>query len=67
MSKCPKCEHSIFCETWGEYKCFVKGRRIYDFEKIEDCADFHARGVKVKDPDCQCDDCMTNAGYDDED
>lgn len=27
--KCKECEHAIFCETFGEYKCRLYTKRIY--------------------------------------
>lgn len=30
MNNCKNCEHAIFDEKWGELKCKVKCRRIYE-------------------------------------
>lgn len=40
MTKCKLCEHAIFDETWGEYKCKVKQRRVPQTEKTMRCKDF---------------------------
>lgn len=40
--KCKGCKHSIFDETWGEYKCKKLYRRIYDPASGENCALFEA-------------------------
>ncbi len=62
---CIDCEHSIYCDTWGEYKCTVKVMRIYEPEnEAIRCKDFKraprkdALGDKKK-PKCQCKHCQS--------
>ena len=55
--ECIKCTNSIFCATWGEYKCKVKKERVYG--DISECPDFKRRDKNFKEPKCQCEDCMS--------
>lgn len=55
MARCENCESAIFCDTWGEYKCLKKLRRVRDGE-ADNCADYKKRKDEM--PDCQCEDCM---------
>lgn len=32
MSNCKTCKNAVFCETWGEWKCVPKKRRVYDID-----------------------------------
>lgn len=57
---CPVCANSIRCEIWAEWKCKVKGKRIYNYKEIKTCQDYIARGKDFEEPKCQCDDCLNN-------
>lgn len=39
-SRCVDCEHAIFDELWGEYKCKIKKRRVEDPNEYTDCKTF---------------------------
>lgn len=61
---CMNCEHSVFCDSWTEYKCLVKAKRIYEPDKEAlRCKDFKktprktALGEKEK-AKCQCKTCQ---------
>ena len=58
--KCDNCKKSIFCATWGEIKCLVKKLRIRPNEDVSDCKDYQKRGTDEENPECQCDDCLSN-------
>lgn len=61
---CMNCEHSIFCESWGEYKCLVKSRRIYEPEnEAIFCDDYkrERRRVGESESKCQCKTCLSRA------
>ena len=49
MSDCAACVHSIFDETWGEYKCKVKKITIYDIKDHRDCKSFKKQPRVKKD------------------
>lgn len=57
---CPSCVNSIFCDTWGEWKCLVKERRIYVYAGMTTCKDYKKRGKDFKKRKCQCEDCLRN-------
>lgn len=40
MSKCATCSNAIFVALWGEYKCAVKQRVIFQPELFTDCTDY---------------------------
>lgn len=40
MSNCKICEHSVFDELWGEWKCKKRQTYIYRPEVIDDCEDY---------------------------
>ena len=65
---CMDCKNSIFCNTFGEFKCTVKQRRIYEPENdARDCPDFEKerRGKNEEEPKCHCKHCMSRSGEDD--
>lgn len=63
---CMNCEHSIFCGSWGEYKCLIKIRRIYEPEKEAfGCGDFKQVRRNVndkKETKCRCKRCIEQEG-----
>lgn len=55
---CETCAESIWCPTWGEWKCKAKSKRIYS--DVTKCSDYKKRDKNFKEPRCQCDDCLKN-------
>lgn len=53
------CTFAIFCPSFGEYKCTLKQRRIYDSKKI--CSEYSAKHDNVE-RKCHCLVCVSN-GY----
>ena len=67
---CSTCMHSIWCQTWADWKCKVKKRRIYpDSAFYGKCPDYKKRDKTFKESACQCEDCLKNEDLwiDDED
>lgn len=60
MSFCPSCTNSIRCNTWAEWKCRVKERRIYNYAEMTSCPNYIKRDKNFKESLCQCDDCLKN-------
>ena len=56
MFTCADCEHHIFCNSWGDYKCEVKEMRIY--KSPESCESFKKIGSGYKDKKCHCKTCQ---------
>lgn len=59
---CTDCIHAVFCSSWGEYKCLVKERRIYEPEnEARRCKDYKKAPKKSSEdePKCQCKTCIT--------
>lgn len=40
MDNCKNCEHSVFDELWGEYKCKHFEHRIYILLDASECASY---------------------------
>lgn len=57
---CPTCENSIRCDTWAEWRCKVKEKRIYDYKEMKTCLDYKRRGKDFKEPRCECENCLEN-------
>lgn len=56
---CMDCKNSVWCRTWGEFKCVVKQRRIYEPEnEALNCEDFK-KERKKDDAKCQCKHCLS--------
>lgn len=47
MDNCANCEHAIFDETWGEYKCEVFERRVYILLDSSECPEYKKGQPKV--------------------
>lgn len=60
---CKECKHSIFCETFGEYKCTKYARRIYYPERTE-CNDYDKFYGEKKEP-CRCRSCLSRVKEED--
>ena len=58
-SKCKSCAYSIFCPSWGEYKCEMKQYRVVD--KKGDCEHYKAK-TKNDERKCHCSTCVAE-GY----
>lgn len=56
MLKCNTCAYSIFCPTWGEYKC-TKKAITFTTSLIDKCSDYTAVKNKDEQP-CQCEACL---------
>ena len=53
--RCKDCEHSIFCPTFGEYKCSLYEKRIYFPKLIRSC---FVKKKSDKEKECHCKSCM---------
>lgn len=62
---CSSCMNSIWCPTWGEWKCKALKRRIY-WSNLSTCRFYSKRGKDFKEPRCQCDGCLKNEALLDE-
>ena len=59
-SLCPTCSNSICCETWAEWKCTAKKRRIYGWKETTECKEYKKRPKNWKEMLCRCEDCLKN-------
>lgn len=41
MENCTTCEHAIFDALWGEYRCAVRGTRLYIMLDSSECSDYN--------------------------
>lgn len=57
---CSTCVNSIWCDTWGEWKCTVRKRRFYGSNIPDECKSYKKRGKDFKERPCQCEDCLKN-------
>ena len=59
---CASCTQSIYCDTWGEWKCKAKEKRIYNYKTvtITNCEYYKKRDKNFKEPKCQCENCLEN-------
>lgn len=65
MSKCKEnCTYAIFCPSFGEYKCEIKQRRIY--ENTDACKDYKKKTDK-EEKKCHCLTCIAEGYVDNED
>lgn len=55
---CASCSSSIWCDTWGEFKCSVKERHITGPKTV--CASYTKRPKNWKEMPCRCEDCLKN-------
>ena len=51
MENCKNCEHSVFDELWGEYKCKARGTRIYILLNSSECSSYKKGPEKAFDED----------------
>lgn len=47
MKHCKDCEHSIFDEQWGQYKCKLKKHVLYNEELTANC-EFYQKNIYAK-------------------
>lgn len=66
LTICKTCEHSIFCPTWGDYKCMHNARKYILHLGPNECKDFKERGNDFEEKPCHCDFCEVVGAYDDE-
>lgn len=59
------CEHAVFCRSFGEYKCTLKQKRIYNTSKP--CDEYKEKKKDAKEKKCQCLVCMTEGYIEDDD
>lgn len=43
MGNCTNCEHSMFDEVWGEYKCAKRKTIVYILLSSEECSDYEKK------------------------
>lgn len=48
MENCTNCEHAVFDELWGEYKCKKREQRIYILLDSKECADYKKKPKEEK-------------------
>lgn len=53
---CTNCKNAIFCEAWGEYKCTLFEKRIYNAGDKTPCQHYKTGNPLSK--ECHCEDCM---------
>lgn len=58
INLCATCSNSIRCHTWGEYRCSVKKRRVY--ETVTKCDSYAKRPKNWKEIPCRCESCLRN-------
>jgi hypothetical protein len=61
---CKTCEHSIFCPTWGEYKCVLHCNKF--ITGLVGCDDFKERGKDFEEKPCQCETCSERSNEEDD-
>lgn len=47
MATCADCKHSVFDETWGEYKCKAFERRVYILLDSTECPKYKKKKEKI--------------------
>ena len=57
---CASCVQSIYCDTWSEWKCKAKEKRIYNYKTVASCDNYKKRDKNFKEPKCQCENCLEN-------
>lgn len=45
--KCSTCEHGIFDERWGEYKCVKRMHRVYSPDQMINCEFYKKKKEKT--------------------
>lgn len=55
MANCVSCNHSMFCDTWGEYICSMRGSYISN-PKETVCEIY--KPITEDRPKHQCEDCL---------
>ena len=54
---CVECKHSVYCESWGEYKCLRKSIRIKNPYFPVNCDKFKKSSEEKK--VCRCKTCLS--------
>lgn len=55
--KVDDCIYSIFCPTWGDFKCKIRGIRLQSSIDCEFCSAFKARAKLEETKKCHCNEC----------
>lgn len=63
---CKDCIHSIFCPTWGDYKCVFHARRFIEGLMVVECQDFKERGKDFEEKPCRCAQCLERSSEEDD-
>lgn len=40
MENCTTCKHAVFDALWGEYRCAVRGTRLYIMLDSSECTEY---------------------------
>ena len=48
MENCKTCEHSVFDELWGEYKCKQREVRVHILLDSSECKDYKKKPKEEK-------------------
>lgn len=43
MKCCKECEHSVYDEKWGEYKCELVQHRVYEPDRYVACRNYRKK------------------------
>lgn len=46
MENCKNCEHAVFDDVWGEYKCKATNHRIYILLDSSECPSYKKKKEK---------------------
>lgn len=65
--KCSNCGKSIWCPTWGEWKCTAYKKRVYARKDIVECDEYIKRPANWPEVPCRCKDCLDNEKLSEED
>lgn len=55
---CPTCTNAIRCDTWAEWRCSIKEKRIYGYKTMTVCGSYKKRPKGFKERPCRCEDCL---------
>lgn len=64
---CKTCAYSIFCPSWGEYKCEMKQHRINVNSTKDTCDHYKKNTSKNDERKCHCSTCVAEGYVDYED
>lgn len=58
---CRTCEHCVFCQTWGDYKCIMHSVRRPPAMPV--CDEYKKSKKDIFSRKCRCDICMGRDEY----